>query len=352
MRSSIQTSVKTFGKYVDINMFISSALAVLGFFLVSVAYAAPKIIKIDGSSTVFPITEAVAEEFQTAKKGEVRVTVGISGTGGGFKKFCRGETDVQNASRPIDKTEIENCKKANVQFFELPVGFDATVVIVNPKNDWLKEITVDELKKIWAPEAQGKITKWNQVNPKWPDAPIKLYGAGADSGTFDYFTEAIVGKAKSSRGDYTASEDDNTLVTGVANDKNALGYIPLAYAEENKAKLKILPLVGGAKSPQKMKSVVPTKETVENGTYFPLSRPIFIYINEASSKRPEVMEFAQYYLKNAAQLVPQVKYVALPAKAYEMGADHLVKGKKGSVFDGHSEVGIRIEELMKREGKF
>ncbi|MES2855113.1 MAG: PstS family phosphate ABC transporter substrate-binding protein, partial [Bdellovibrionota bacterium] len=192
-------------------------------------------IKADGSSTVFPITEAVAEEFQTSKKGKVRVTVGISGTGGGFKKFCRGETDVQNASRPIQESEIADCKKAGIAFFELPIAFDATVVVVNPKNTWLKSITVEELKKLWEPGAQGKISTWNQVNPTWPNEKIKLFGAGSDSGTFDYFTEAIVGKAKSSRGDYTASEDDNTLVQGVANDKNSLGYLPLAYYEENKA---------------------------------------------------------------------------------------------------------------------
>lgn len=308
-------------------------------------------IKIDGSSTVFPITEAVAEDFQAAQKNKVRVTVGISGTGGGFKKFCRGEIDVQNASRPIQTTELAACKKAGVRFIELPVAYDATVVVVNPKNDWVKEISVADLKKIWSPEAQGKITKWKQVNPAWPNETIKLFGAGSDSGTFDYFTEAIVGKAKSSRGDYTASEDDNTLVTGIAGDKFALGYLPLAYYAENKSKLQALAIIGGDKAPAKNKAVLPSKETVEDGTYFPLSRPIFIYVNENSLKRPEVQNFAKFYLESAAALVPEVKYVALPKKAYEVGLEHLNKKKLGTVFAGHSDIGVRIEDLMKKESK-
>lgn len=313
----------------------------------SLALAQKATIKIDGSSTVFPITEAMAEEFQAAKKGAIQVTVGISGTGGGFKKFCRGETDVQNASRPITASEMEVCKAAGIKFIEVPIAYDATVVVVNPKNTFLKEISVEQLKTIWAPEAQAKVMKWNEVNPKWPAEAIKLYGAGSDSGTFDYFTEAIVGKAKSSRGDYTASEDDNTLVTGVANDKFALGYIPLAYYAENKTKLKALAIVAtGAKA-----GVLPSKETVENGSYQPLSRPIFIYLSEKAMTRPEVKEFAQFYLKNAETIVPSVKYVALPKKAYELGQNALQKNKLGTVFGGHSEVGMRIEDLLKREGK-
>ena len=305
------------------------------------AFAQTPVIKIDGSSTVFPITEAVAEEFQNSQKGKVRVTVGISGTGGGFKKFCRGETDVQNASRPIQSSEMEICKAAGIKYFELPIGYDATVIVVNPKNTWITEITVAELKKLWEPAAQGKIKKWNQINAKWPDQQIKLFGAGSDSGTFDYFTEAIVGKAKSSRGDYTASEDDNTLVQGVAGDMNALGYLPMAYAEENKAKLKIIKVAG----------IVPSTKTVEDGTYTPLSRPVFIYVSEASFKKTEVAEFAKFYLKNAGKLVTEVKYVSLPAKAYEAAQDHLNKGKLGTVFGGHSEVGLKIEDLLKKEAK-
>lgn len=343
--------MRRFGQVFDLNLLLTSLLALTVLFIAVIGHAEPRTIKIDGSSTVFPITEAMAEEFQKSKKGDVRVTVGISGTGGGFKKFCRGETDVQNASRPILAQEMEDCKKAGVKYFEFPVAYDAMVIVVNPKADWLNEISVDELKKIWAPEAQGKITKWNQVNPKWPDQPIKLFGPGADSGTFDYFTEAIVGKAKASRGDYTASEDDNTLVTGVATDKYALGYFGMSYAEENKSRLKVLALNGGSKAPHKDKPVLPTKESVESGTYFPLSRPIFIYVNEASSKRTEVLEFAKFYLSKATQYVPAVKYIALPTKAYEMAQEHLNKGKLGTVFGGHSEVGLKIEDLLKREGK-
>ena len=306
---------------------------------------AESFIKVDGSSTVFPITEAVAEEFQKTKKNAVKVTVGISGTGGGFKKFCRGETDISDASRPILKKEMDDCKAAGIEYYELPVAYDALTVMVNPKNDWIKSMTVAELKKIWEPAAQGKIMKWNQVNPKWPDAPIKLYGAGSDSGTFDYFTEAVVGKAKSSRGDYTASEDDNVLVQGIANDKNALGYFGFAYYAENPKKLKAVPIDGG-KGP-----VMPSAESIENGTYSPLGRPIFIYVSKKSAAKPEVKEFVEYYLKHAAPLVKEVKYVPLPAKSYTVALEHFQKGKLGTVFGGSSEVGLKIEDLLKREAK-
>ena len=299
----------------------------------------------EGSSTVFPITEAVAEEFQKAKKGAVRVTVGISGTGGGFKKFCRGETDISNASRPILKKEMDDCKKASVEYFELPVAYDALTVMVNPKNDWIKSMTVAELKKIWEPGAQRKITKWNQVNPKWPDAPLKLYGAGSDSGTFDYFTEAVVGKAKSSRGDYTASEDDNVLVQGISNDKNALGYFGFAYYAENPTKLKAVAIDGG-KGP-----VMPSAKTVEDGSYQPLARPIFIYVSRKAAAKPEVKEYVEFYLKQAAPLVKQVQYVPLPPKAYTLALEHFHKGKVGTVFGGEALVGIKIDDLLKREAR-
>ena len=308
--------------------------------------AKAQVIQIDGSSTVFPVTEAVAEEFQKSKKGKVKVTVGISGTGGGFKKFCRGEIDISDASRPILKQEIEACKGSGVEFFELPVAYDALTVIVNPKNDWATSMTVAELKKIWEPAAQGKITNWNQVRPKWPDAPLKLFGAGADSGTFDYFTEAIVGKAKSSRGDFTASEDDNVLVQGVANDRNALGFFGFAYYIENQKKLKVVAIDGG-KGP-----VAPSAKSVEDGSYQPLSRPIFIYVSKKAVAKPEVKEFVEFYLKNAPALVKEVKYVALPAKAYTLGLEHLQKGKIGTVFGGEAEVGVKIDDLLKREAKF
>src|SRR5262245_30619145 len=325
-----------------------SALSVALFATLTVAVkpVRAQVIQIDGSSTVFPITEAVAEEFQKEKKGKVKVTVGIAGTGGGFKKFCRGETDISDASRPILKAEMETCKSSGIQYIEIPVAYDALTVMVNPKNDWVKALTVSDLKKMWEPAAQGKVTSWNQVRSEWPNSPLKLFGPGADSGTFDYFTEAIVGKAKSSRGDFTASEDDNVLVQGIANDRNALGYFGFAYYIENQKILKAAPIDGG-KGP-----VMPSAKTVEDGTYQPLSRPIFIYVSKKSLDKPEVKEYVEFYLKNAVSLVKQVKYVPLPANAYTVGADHLKKGKVGTVFGGEPEVGIKIEDLLKREAKF
>lgn len=324
-----------------------STLAVAGIAVLGAQAAQAQVIKIDGSSTVYPITEAVAEEFQKAKKNVIKVTVGISGTGGGFKKFCRDETDISNASRPITAKEMEDCKAAGVQYVEMPVAFDALTVVINPKNTFLKQATVAELKTMWEPAAQGKITKWNQINPAWPDAPIKLFGAGADSGTFEYFTEATVGKAKSSRGDYTASEDDNVLVQGVSRDVNAIGYFGYAYYAENKSRLKALPIV----NPKTNVAVEPSEESVIKSTYQPLSRPIFVYVKVKSLDKPEVKEFIEFYMKNAAKLTKEVKYVPLPAAAYTGNLEHVAKKKYGSVFGGKNEVGITIEELMKREAK-
>jgi phosphate transport system substrate-binding protein len=310
------------------------------------APASAQLVKVDGSSTVFPVTEAVAEDFQKAKKGAMKVTVGISGTGGGFKKFCRGETDISNASRPILKQEMEDCKKAGIEYYELPVAFDALTVVIHPKNAFIKQLTVAEMKKMWEPAAQGKVMRWNQVNPQWPDQPMKLFGPGADSGTFDYFTEAIVGKSKSSRGDFTASEDDNVLVQGVSRDVNGLGYFGYAYYLENKAKLKAVPIVN-----DKGKPVEPSMEAVLAGTYTPLARPIFIYVNAKSMAKPEVREFTEYYMKHGAKLAKEVKYVPLPDKAYSTNLEHLTKRKLGTVFGGVAEVGVTIEELLRREGK-
>ena len=322
------------------------AAAVAGLFAAPAAVqAADKIVKIDGSSTVYPITEAVAEEFQISKKGAVKVTVGISGTGGGFKKFCRGETDISGASRPILKKEMDACKEAGIQYIELPVAYDALTVVINNKNDWAKNMTVAELKKMWEPGAQGKVKTWKQVNPAWPDKPLKLFGAGADSGTFDYFTEAVVGKAKSSRGDFTASEDDNVLVQGVSQDPNALGYFGLAYYEENKDKLKAAGIISAAGKP----AVLPSQASVMNGTYQPLSRPIFIYVNAtAAAFKPEVKEFINFYLKNAPELVKEVKYVPLPANEYAAVEKHWKALKPGTGFGGVPEVGVKIEELLAR----
>lgn len=306
------------------------------------------IVTIDGSSTVYPVTEAVAEEFQADKAGAVQVTVGVSGTGGGFKKFCRGETDISDASRPILSEEIETCRANGVEFIELPVAFDALTVVINPQNTWAQEMTVAELKTIWAPEAQGTITRWNQVNPAWPDEPLKLFGAGADSGTFDYFTEAVVGKAKSSRGDFTASEDDNVLVTGVSQDKNALGFFGFAYYEENTERLNAVKVKVDADAP----AVGPSAEAVIDGSYQPLSRPIFIYVNAKSAKeRPHVSQFVEYYLSHAVPLIKEVKYIPLPDSAYDVALANFKANKTGTVFAGHAEIGVRIEDLLKREAR-
>ncbi len=305
------------------------------------------LIKIDGSSTVYPITEAVAEEFQKAVRGKTKVTVGISGTGGGFKKFCRGETDISDASRPILKKEMEECKKNGISYIELPVAFDALTVIINPKNTWAEELTVAELKKMYEPAAQGKVNNWNQIRPSFPNAPLKLAGAGADSGTFDYFTEAVVGKAKSSRGDYLATEDDNVTIQFVARDPHAIGYLGLAYYVENKDKVKAVAIKADEKSP----AIHPSLETVNNGTYQPLSRPLFIYVNAKSAQNPEVKAFVEYYLKNGARLAKEVGYVDLPAKAYTMALENFRKGKLGTAFGGEPEVGVSVEELLAREGK-
>ena len=308
--------------------------------------ALAQVVKVDGSSTVYPVTEAVAEEFQKANRG-LKVTVGVSGTGGGFKKFCRGEIDISNASRPIQASEMEDCRKIGVEYIELPVAFDALTVVINPKNTWLKQATVAELKKMWEPAAQGKIMRWNQINPAWPDQPMKLFGAGSDSGTFDYFTEAIVGKSKSSRGDFTASEDDNVLVQGVAGDVNALGYFGYAYYAENTSKLKALPIVEKEGKP----AVSPSPETVIAGTYQPLARPIFIYVNTKSLAKPEVKKFIDFYMTQGAAMAKEVKYVPLPASIYKANVKHIAEMKKGTIFGGKNEVGISIEELVKREAK-
>ena len=321
-----------------------AALALLCSFSPTQSETTP-LIKVDGSSTVFPITEAVAEEFQKETRGTVQVTVGISGTGGGFKKFCRGETDVQDASRPISPSEMEVCRTSGIQYYELPIAFDALTIAVSPKATWLDAITIAELKQMWDPSSQGRILKWNQIRSSWPDLPLKLFGAGSDSGTFDYFTEAVVGKAKASRGDYTASEDDNTLVQGIANDKHALGYIPFAYYEPNKKRLKALAVDGGHGA------VLPSRETVENGAYQPLSRPMFIYVSAKSAAKPEVKRFVEFYVMQAPTLVPQVKYVPLPREAYELALTHFKNGKLGTAFQGSSTIGLKIEDLLRREAK-
>jgi phosphate transport system substrate-binding protein len=324
---------------------IASFITIIALLIAETTYA--QIIKIDGSSTVYPITEAVAEEFQKAEKGKVKVTVGISGTGGGFKKFGAGETDISDASRPIKPSEVELCKKNGIEYIELPVAYDGLAVMVNPKNNWVNHLTVKELKRIWEPEAQGKVTKWNQVRPNWPDKEIHLFGPGVDSGTYDYFTEAIVGKEHASRGDYTASEDDNVLVQGIATDGLALGFFGVAYYENNKGRLKLVPVddenEANGKGP-----MLPTYENIVKGSYQPLARPIFIYVNKKSADKPEVKRFVEFYMKNGGKLAKEVGYIALPDKAYELALKRFEKRVIGSVFGGHgSQVGVKIEEILK-----
>ncbi|HLG22305.1 MAG TPA: PstS family phosphate ABC transporter substrate-binding protein [Candidatus Manganitrophaceae bacterium] len=326
-----------------------SIMGMMLILLVSSAWAKSTLIKVDGSSTVFPITEAVAEEFQKKNPG-VKVTVGISGTGGGFKKFCAGETDISDASRPIKLSEVEQCLDNKIQYVELPIAYDGLAVMVNPKNDWVDHLTVKELKKMWEPAAQGKIKKWNQIRPNWPDKEIHLFGPGADSGTYDYFTEAIVGKEHASRGDFTASEDDNVLVQGIASDLYALGFFGVAYYEHNKDRLKLVP-VDDEKDSNGKGPVLPEYENVVKGTYQPLARPIFIYVSRKSADKPEIQAFVDFYMKNGGALSKEVGYISLPDKAYELGLNRFQKRVAGSVFGGKSQVGVGIEDLLQREGK-
>ncbi len=301
-------------------------------------------VTIDGSSTVFPISEAMAEEFQKANPG-VQVTVGNSGTGGGFKKFCNNETDISNASRPIKPEEVELCKKNNVEYIELPVAFDGLSVVVNPQNNFVKCLTVAELKKMWEPAAQGKVTSWRQIRPDFPDQRLGLYGAGTDSGTYDFFTKAIVGGEGKSRGDYTASEDDNTLVQGVSSDTNGIGFFGLAYYENNKDKLKLVAIDNGKGC------VLPSAETVADGTYQPLSRPEFIYVKKSAATRPEVKAFVDFHLAEENQkLVKEVGYVPLPQDIISEVQARFNNGKVGSVFEGQgSTVGVTLKDLLKKE---
>jgi phosphate transport system substrate-binding protein len=273
------------------------------------------VIRVDGSSTVFPISEAMAEEFRKAHPG-VQVTVGVSGTGGGFKRLCGGEIDIADASRRIKPSEVELCAKNGVRPLELPVAHDGIAIVVHPKNDWADHITTSELKRLWEPGAQGRVLRWSQVRPGWPDREIHLFGPGVDSGTYDYFTEAIVGKAQSSRGDFTASEDDNVLVQGVAGDPLALGFFGYAYYAENRGRVRAVPVDDG-RADNGAGPIAPAEETIRSGTYHPLSRPVFIYVAAAALKREPVQAFVRFYLDQAPRLVRQVGYVPMPAPAYQ-----------------------------------
>ncbi|BAQ65022.1 PstS family phosphate ABC transporter substrate-binding protein [Geminocystis sp. NIES-3709] len=302
-------------------------------------------ITIDGSSTVFPITQAMAEDFQDANNG-VKIAIGVSGTGGGFKKFCAGETDISNASRPIKKEEIEKCAQGGIEYVELPVAFDALSVVVNPENDWAVCLTKEELQKIWQPSAQGSIANWKQIRSTFPDQPINLYGPGTDSGTFDYFTEAINDKSGESRGDYTASEDDNLIVQGVGGDKGALGYFGLSYLEENLTKVKPVAIDDGDPSNGEG-CIEPSIATVETGTYQPLARPIFIYIKKSSLERPEIKSFIEFYLsKDQKSIVDEIGYIHLSDSVYDKVLARLLAQKTGTVFSNNSTIGVKLDDVL------
>ncbi len=300
-------------------------------------------VSIDGSSTVYPVTEAIAEEFQ-ALHNNVKVTVGVSGTGGGFKKFVRAEIDIADASRPVSTSELEQISAAGIEFIELPIAFDALTIVVNKANTFVDQLTVAELKMMWEPAAEGKIKTWKQIRSTWPDEPFILFGAGSDSGTFDYFTEAVTGKAKASRTDYTASENDNTLVQGVSGNKNALGYFGYAYYSRNKDKLRSVPIVN-----LQGQAVAPSEATVIDGSYNPLSRPVFIYISTKSlNEKPQVRAFVEFLLTAGPKLVREVQYIPLPDSAYAAGLARLKAMQTGTAFAGHSETGLHVDELFKR----
>lgn len=302
------------------------------------AGATPRI-TVDGSSTVFPISEAVGEEFQILNKS-VQVAVASSGTGGGFKKFCKGEVDITGASRPIEAKEIEMCQAAKIEFVELPVAYDGIAIVVNSKNDWAKSLTTAELKKIWT--SGSSIKNWNEIRPSFPNQRLTLFGPGPDSGTFDYFTKVINEKEKLSRTDFSASESDHVIVNGVANDKGAMGYFGFAYYEANKSKLNLISVDAG-KGP-----IAPSAETIAKGTYAPLSRPVFIYVSAPALKRMEVKAFAEFYLKNANTLVPQVGYISLGQSLYGLSLERLSAIKTGSMFESHSpESAVSLVDKMK-----
>lgn len=304
-------------------------------------------IKTDGSSTVYPLTQAAVKAFQPTNPN-VEIDLAFSGTTGGFRKFCAGETHISNASRPISTEEIVACRESGVRFVELPLAFDALTVVVHPQNTWATDLSVEELKRIWQPAAQGQITNWQQVRASFPNQPLKLYGPDQDSGTYDYFAEAIVG-GDSTRTDYTASEDDTVLVQGIENDPNALGYFGLSYYEDSADKLKAVAVDDG----QGKGAVLPSRETVENAQYQPLSRPLFVYINlEASQKNESLRNFVEFYLKNAEDLVLSVDYIPLPREAYDISKVHLYQGKVGTAYEGKPQPYLTIGEVLSKEQTF
>jgi phosphate transport system substrate-binding protein len=311
------------------------------------AALSPRVVTVDGSSTVFPITEAVAEEFLVTHKG-IGVTVGVSGTGGGFKKFLAGEVDIVNASRAIKAAELEQAQKNGISFIELPVAYDALSVVVNKKNTWVDSLTVTELKKIWSPESQGKVMKWSDVRAGFPDKPLSLFGPGTDSGTFDYFTDVICGKEDASRGDYTSSEDDNVIVTGVSGNEGALGFFGVAFYEANKSKLKVLS-IDDEKAENGAGPQAPTPDNVVSSHYSPLSRPLFIYVRKDALQNPEVDTFVAFYLNNMNALVSEVGYIPLQPQVVEKVKNRYTTKTEGTMFSGSSsKAGIDISELLNK----
>ena len=303
------------------------------------------LVKIDGSSTVYPIAKASAKDFTTSNPS-AKIEVNFSGTSGGFKKFCAGKTDISNASRPINLEEMAACKKAGISYYELPIDYDALTVVVNPKNTWAKDITVAELKKIWEPSAEGKIKRWNQIRPEYPNQPINLFGPGKESGTFDYFNSAINGNSKATRKDVTTSEDDDVLVKGVSKDANSLGYFGFAYYEANTKTLKALAIDSGKGA------ILPSRQAVEKARYQPLSRPLFIYVSAKSIRKPEVKSFVNFYLKNASESVAKIGFIPLPQKGYELAQARIYLGRVGTVFAGKEALNLTITQLLGKELTF
>ena len=302
------------------------------------------LVRIDGSSTAYPIVEAMAEEYQARHRGQARVTVGISGTGGGFKKFCRGQSDLATASRPIHGTEIEDCARLGVQFIELPIAFDAVTVLIHPDNDWARTLTVAQLRRIWEPAAQGRIQRWNQVEAHWPDLPLRLYAPGTDSGTYDYFTEAIVGHGGVSRRDFIASEDDHVLVSGIAQDRHALGVVGFAYYRDNASRVRAVAIQAEAET----LPVVPSRDSALDGSYRPLSRPVFVYVNaDAARQRPHVAAMVEFLLTDSHAVIEHMRHIALPEPVYALALDRFRGRHVGTVFDGHAEVGVDVGQLLR-----
>ncbi|NJP11313.1 MAG: PstS family phosphate ABC transporter substrate-binding protein [Leptolyngbyaceae cyanobacterium RU_5_1] len=304
-------------------------------------------IKIDGSSTVYPISDAIAKEYLKTNGSKAQIDVQFSGTRAGFNKFCTGETDISDASRPILLRELEVCVKSGVAFIEIPIAFDALTIAVNPKNDWATDITIDELKTMWEPLADGKIKNWNQIRASYPNRPLKLWGAGKDSGTYEYFNEAVIGNPEASRSDYTGSEDDNAIAQGIEQDPGALGYLPYAYYEANQQRLKALAIDSGRGS------VLPARQSVEKAEYQPFARPLFIYVNaKAAQEKPALKAFVEYYLTHAGRVSTTVGYIPLPAEGYRLATIQFTRGEIGTVFEGISQPNVTIAELLRRQAVF